>query len=237
MTTATCDWGLAGARALGAGSAVMIVVDVLSFSTSVDVAVARGAEVYPLAFADPAAIMAYALGLGAVAAGRRGDPAFRVSLSPVSLADIPAGTKLVLPSPNGSAISAAVSGVPVFAGCLRNARAVAAGALDIANGGPITVIAAGEHWPDGSFRPAIEDLFGVGAILSHLGDRQFTPEAIVARDSYRAAAPRLAALIRDSISGRELIDRGYPGDVAAALAENISTAAPILREGRFIACR
>ncbi len=237
MFTATCDWGIAGALALSGHSAVVVVVDVLSFSTCVDVAVARGAEVYPFAFRDPAEIQAQARALGALAAGRRGDPAFSFSLSPVSLVGIPSGTKLVLPSPNGSTIAAAVGDVPVIAGCLRNARAVAATAMQLARAGSITVIAAGEHWDDGGYRPAIEDLIGAGAVLSHMEGCMLTPEAIVARDAYLAARRQLATLIRGSISGRELIDRGYPGDVEAALAENVSAIAPVLREGRFIASR
>ena len=52
------------------------------------------------------------------------------SLSPASLTAIPAETSLVLPSPNGSAISALAAqlGRPMLAGCLRNAAAVAAAA-------------------------------------------------------------------------------------------------------------
>ena len=50
------------------------------------------------------------------------------SLSPVRLAPIPAGTKLVLPSPNGAALAFAAREagalVGVIAGCLRNAPAV-----------------------------------------------------------------------------------------------------------------
>jgi 2-phosphosulfolactate phosphatase len=209
MSTVTCEWGLAGAHALGPASAVLVVVDIVSFSTCVDVAVARGAEVYPFAVRDPAAIAAYALSHDALAAG--------------------------------SAISAAVRAVPVLAGCLRNARAVAAAALKIANGGLITIIAAGELWPDGSFRPAIEDFLGAGAIVAGfdvgLSDCVMTPEACVARDAYRSAGLRLGALVRDSISGRELIDRGYHGDVEAAIVENVSQVVPVLSAGRFIACQ
>ncbi len=40
------EWGPEGARELGRSSRVVIVVDVLSFSSAVDVAVARGAGVF-----------------------------------------------------------------------------------------------------------------------------------------------------------------------------------------------
>ncbi len=46
-------------------------------------------------------------------------------LSPSSLVDIPSGTALVLPSPNGSTLSLSTGGTPTFAGCLRNATALA----------------------------------------------------------------------------------------------------------------
>jgi phosphosulfolactate phosphohydrolase-like enzyme len=42
-------------------------------------------------------------------------------------------------------------------------------------------------------------------------------------------------LIQDSISGRDLIERGYPGDVDMAVAENVSALAPRLQDGSFIA--
>jgi 2-phosphosulfolactate phosphatase len=64
------------------------------------------------------------------------------SLSPVSLLDVPPGTRLVLPSPNGSAVAAAIAhAVPVvLAGCLRNAAAVARVAREAGGDGPVAVV-------------------------------------------------------------------------------------------------
>jgi hypothetical protein len=42
-----CEWGAHGVRQLRAISDVLIVVDVLSFSTAVDIAVSNGAVVFP----------------------------------------------------------------------------------------------------------------------------------------------------------------------------------------------
>lgn len=91
--------------------------------------------------------------------------------------DIPAGTRLLMPSRNGSTLSCAVADMPVLAGCLRNASAVAAAARQL---GPRTsVIAAGERWPDGSLRPALEDLLGAGAIMRGLSSDR-SPESCCA---------------------------------------------------------
>src|SRR5262249_25350356 len=88
----------------------------------------------------------------------------RIMFPPVSLLSIRAGTKLMLPSLNGSRLSV-VAGrttgrIPVLTGCLRNARAVAVVARAIAGKKAIGVVPAGERWPDGSLRPAVEDLLG-----------------------------------------------------------------------------
>ena len=108
--------------------------------------------------------------VGAVlATGRRAaTPDHPWSLSPAALRAAPAPARLVLPSPNGSAIAAAAPpGVTVVAGCLRNATAVG---RRVARAGPVTVVPAGERWPDGSLRPALEDLLGAGAVVAALLD-------------------------------------------------------------------
>ena len=49
------EWGPAGAQALAAGVDVLVIVNVLSFTTAVEVAVARGAHVYPYRYGDDSA--------------------------------------------------------------------------------------------------------------------------------------------------------------------------------------
>ncbi len=119
------EWGPQGAARATAGG-LLVVVDVLSFTTSVSVCVERGTQVYPAAWQDRRA-GELAERVGAVlATGRRAaTPDHPWSLSPAALRAAPAPARLVLPSPNGSAIAAAAPpGVTVVAGCLRNATAV-----------------------------------------------------------------------------------------------------------------
>jgi len=229
---AQCEWGLAGVEALRGRVAVLVIVDVLSFSTAVDVAVGRGAVILPFPLGDQAAAAAAARAGNAVLATHRRAQGGQYSLSPTSLLTIAPGTRLMLPSPNGSRLSLAGGTTPVLAGCLRNAAAVAAKAREIAGDGPVGVIPAGERWPDGSLRPAIEDWLGAGAILDAL-DGPLSAEAHVARDAYRSAGADLATLIRTSQSGRELIDGGFPDDVEIALEVGVSRTAPRLSQGAY----
>ncbi len=225
-----CEWGLDGARHLAQRCPTLIIVDVISFSTTIDVATARGAIVHPCA-GRGAEAEALAERLGAELAGLRGSAA-RYSLSPASMAEIPAGTRLVLPSPNGSRIAASIAGASaVFAGCLRNAAAVARSASPLP--GDIGVVAAGERWPGGSLRPAIEDWLGAGAILAALAERTLSAEALAAASAFRALADRLPETFAQSLSGQEIIAAGYPGDIALAALHNASEAAPRLGDGAF----
>lgn len=232
MGLAISEWGLAGVETLRDRAAVLVIVDVLSFSTAVDVAVSRGAVVYPFPYGEAVAAQAAAERVGAVLAQPRRATGGQFSLSPVSLATLAEGSKIMLPSPNGSRLSLAGGQTPVLTGCLRNAAAVARAAKAIAGDGPVGVIPAGERWPDGGLRPAIEDLLGAGAILHHL-DLPCSPEAQVALGAYRAVGDGLADLIRGSVSGRELIDAGFAGDVEMAVDEGVSACAPILTDGAY----
>ncbi|MFC9439491.1 2-phosphosulfolactate phosphatase [Nocardia sp. NPDC057030] len=235
------DWGLAGARASGADSAAVVVVDVLSFTTSVSVAVEAGTRVFPYPWRDETAA-AFATDRDArLAVGRTAVSAQQPwSLSPAALRRAPAPARLVLPSPNGSAISAAVTGVPVLAACLRNASAVARWIIRQGWGTverPVAVIAAGEHWPGQDvLRPAIEDWFGAGAVSSALaanGAGPLSPEASAAATTYAATAD-VPSLISHCASGRELADLGFPDDVAIAIEIDAGRTVPLLVDGAFV---
>ena len=223
----TFGWGEQGLARLVSLAEVVVIVDVLSFSTAVDVACGRGAVVYPYRTKGSSAT-AFASDIGAQLAGRRGEGK---SLSPASLTELMPGAKLVLPSPNGATLSLSVPDEKVVvAGCLRNAEAVA----DLVNelGRPCAVIAAGERWSDDSLRPAIEDFLGAGAILAALTGAR-SSEADVAVAAYDSINERLSAAIADGASGRELIERGFAEDVEIATQLNISVVVPQLLDGGY----
>jgi 2-phosphosulfolactate phosphatase len=232
------EWGESGAAALAEACELIVVVDVLSFTTTVSVAAGRGTEVLPCRDADEGQRLAATTG-GVLAVGRHEqDTEHPWSLSPVSVRDGPPVDRLVLPSPNGSAIASIVSraGKPVIAACLRNAGAVAAWLGEHGYGTPgtpVAVIAAGERWSDGSLRPAIEDLFGAALVISALaaGGTALSAEATVAERSVIGLAPKqIADLVRASRSGVELRVAGYEGDVEIAVEVDADDAVPILRD-------
>lgn len=222
------EWGVEGAALLAAECAAVVVVDVLSFCTAVDVVVGRGASVLPQRTADAAAAVA----AGAVPAGARHGPG--PSLRPSSLTGLAAGTRLALASPNGATLCAAVApGVELFAGCLRNASAVAAALRGI--DGPIGLVPAGERWPDGTMRVAVEDAIGAGAIAAALAGpgapglraRGLSPEAEAAVDLFVAAHARgLRGVLAGLMSGLELVADGFGADVDLAADLDVSVAAP-----------
>lgn len=231
-------WGAEGVQLLAPVSDVVVIVDVLSFSTAVDVAGGRGASVIPRRWRDESATdHARATSVTLAVSRREVSAGAPYSLSPATLATIPAGTRLVLPSPNGStlAVIAARSGAIVLAGCLRNATAVGLAAHQL--GRRVAVVAAGEHWPDGAgWRPALEDELGAGGIVDAIGSDP-SPEAWLAVAAYRAAGPEAATLIADSESGRELRDAGFSRDVEIATQLDVSQVVPRLVDGEFVDSR
>jgi 2-phosphosulfolactate phosphatase len=203
------DWGIEGARTVAADADVIVIVDVLSFCTTVDVAVAGGGSV-ELAAAD---------GLGADGeSGKAGQPG----------AD---GSRI-------AAALAGHSGT-VIAGSLRNATAVAQWILahqdETGNRLAIAIIAAGDR-RGGAARVTVEDLLGAGAIidaLAAIGLDACSPEAAAAAASFAGLKRATRHLITASASGRELADLGFADDVRLAVQTDVSSTIPVLREFAF----
>lgn len=217
------EWGLRGAEVLSPFCDAVVIVDVLSFTTAVSVAVSRGGIVFPYRWKDDTRI-AFAERKQALLAGPRGSGSY--SLSPLSLTSIQSGQRIVLPSPNGSTISLSTGDTPTYAGCLRNARAVAKAAMR--HGSRIGVIACGERWRgDASLRPALEDLIGAGAVIRHLTGRR-SPEAESALWAFQGAEDALFDFVRACSSGKELAASNHEADIGLACQMDADAVAPRL---------
>lgn len=227
-----CEWGNVGVSQLLPHSDAIVIVDVLSFSTCVDIAIGNGAIVYPYQWKDESA-KDYAHSLDAILASPRQKFDTSYSLSPASLLRLPPGSRLVLPSPNGSFLSLATQQTPTFAGCLRNAEVVAQTVQQF--GKRIGIVPAGERWADGSLRPAIEDLIGAGAMIHFLSGKK-SPEAKLAEATFLHFRTDLLSCFQQCSSGKELIGKGFPSDVDLAAVLNQSDAVPILTSGAYERC-
>jgi 2-phosphosulfolactate phosphatase len=225
-----CEWGKQGVTKLALISDVVVIVDVLSFCTCVEIATNNGAIVFPYQWQDESAAD-YALSVNAQLATSKRTCNEGYSLSPASVMNIPTGTKLVLPSPNGATLTLGTGQTPTLAGCLRNCEAIAHFAQTC--GSRISVIPAGEKWEDGSLRPALEDLIGAGAILSYLEGR-FSPEAEIAVAAFDGVKENIAIALRKCSSGKELIARGFATDIELAAAINISSCVPLFTHNAYI---
>ena len=230
------DWGLGGTRRAVGSGALVIIVDVLSFSTAVAAAVSRGVSIYPAETTEQVEEIRATFGIErgyARSEARKG----QFTLSPSSYLEahrVPAG--VVLQSPNGARCTrAAALAHAALVGGLVNASATASAAQALANRDalPITVIACGERWRDSSdgegLRFALEDLVGAGAILSRLrGER--SPEARAAEEMYQAVRVRLAETLGECGSGLELTQAGYAKDWEVACAEDsLNVAARVIQ--------
>lgn len=221
-------WGRAGARAAAARGDVLVVVDVLSFSSAVATAVERGAVVHP-----------GARGEAAPPGAERAVPRSRVpaegrfSLSPLTFLGAASGTRVHLPSPNGALCVREAAELPhVLVGSLLNAGAVARAAA--AAGPPVTVLACGERYADGSMRVALEDYLGAGAVLAAMPARPEGDATTCAR-AFRIARGRLLRMLRECASGRELADRGFGGDVEHSARLDAYGSVPVARGGAIAA--
>jgi 2-phosphosulfolactate phosphatase len=237
------EWGQRGARSASERGDIVIIVDVLSFSSTVVTAVEYGAEIYPYPPPINESAKSYAEEIGAnIVWGRAESIKYGGhSLSPLSFTSADKGQKFVMCSLNGAASTWVASKVPaLLIGCLLNASAVAntANHLRTKLGANITVVPCGEKWSDAlenenKLRPSIEDYLGAGIILSKLIGSK-SPEVEVCIGAYVYTKNKLRELIWDSVSGRELRERGYEQDVIHCSQVDIYTSVPILHNNKFI---
>ncbi len=218
-----CEWGIEGINRYSSISDVTIIVDILSFSTCVDIAVSQNAIVYPYKFKEISAIEYAAANNAELASLNRSKENF--SLSPLSLMKLSNGTRIVLPSPNGSELSLNSKSDLTLCACLRNYRAVAEYVNSIS--GNVNVIPAGEKWRNGTIRFAVEDYIGAGALISELKG-VLSAEAIVAKKLFESLKPDFKDIISGSLSARELIEKGFQEDVDIAMEVNAGNTIPIL---------
>lgn len=211
------------------GERIIVVVDVLRATSSIVEALANGARaVSPASGIDEAVRVAQNIGRDQVVlcGERRTLPieGFDLGNSPGEFtAERVAGKFLVMTTTNGtSAVLAAAHARRVLIGSLLNLGAVTA-ALD-ADGGPVTVACAGREK-----RFALEDAVCAGLIVERLtgrsgemadslapaGDGECSDAALAARSLSMRYADDLAALLRGTAAGRQLIEAGLEDDIDA----------------------
>jgi 2-phosphosulfolactate phosphatase len=231
------EWGHVGAGLAAARGDDVVIVDVLSFSTTLTMAAERSIDCYVYSGPELAARggrEAVAAALGAVAAvEKRAAAAGRFSLSPASLVDLSEVPAALFTSLNGALAVSAAEGAPFLAvGCLRNRQAVARLVADRLWADPtrrVSVVACGEHWSSVSeeegLRPCLEDLLGAGGICVELAALGLpgSPEAAAAGAAFAAAS----GLPPEAVSARELIAAGFAADVRLAGEVDVTDAVPV----------
>ena len=204
------DWGLPGALAVAAD--VCVVVDVLSFSTSVTIAVERGMQVFPFAWKDERAA-SYAARLGAVlAVGRRRRRRWRRLVPPCWPGACATPAPSVVTSPNTWMTGGRSRWSPQGRGGTRTTRCAR----------------------------ALEDHWGAGAVLStlvRLGyGTDLSTEARAAVALWDTVGDQPVSALHACVGGRELAAKGFSADVDVAAALDRTTAVPVLLDGAFLAC-
>ncbi|MDI9334814.1 MAG: 2-phosphosulfolactate phosphatase [Cytophagales bacterium] len=227
------EWGSSAVRNLGSEADCIVVIDIMSFSTCVSIAVDRGAIIYPYPWRDETAKL-YGDERGAAVASGKRRFADGWSLSPQSMLNTTEGLKLVLPSPNGSTCTflARELNKVVYCASLRNLAATAAVCQRYER---ILVVPCGERWEDdNSLRPCFEDYLAAGGFVSALARSDVSPEARTASFAYDALGANRSKAFSACGSAVELTERGFAGDVALCLEENISHVACRLEGDRFV---
>ncbi len=234
--TCRLEWGWRGAERAARRGDLIVVVDVLSFSTTCATACYRQSAIIPCCSDDEAQAVSAVTGAERGVHRRDVPEKGRFSLSPISFLDAEPGMTVALPSPNGATCCKIAQGdaetrALVFVGAFVNAQATTLAvytALESHRAQSVTVLACGERWADGAssgdgpLRFALEDFLGAGAVLSFLpAHLSRSPEARAAQAAFIEAAPDLETTLLTCGSGIELVRKGYKEDVIHAARLNI----------------
>lgn len=202
------EWGARGLARL-APAEIVVVVDVLRFSSTVIARVEEG-DVVPL---DAAA---HAVSLNGAAIARAAAEA---------RPDVPRRVVLLGALRNASAVADAIVAEQHRRGTRTSVAVIAAGELT-------------SREPNADLRIAVEDLLGAGAVVDALSTRGIdhtSPEAAAACEAFRGLRGAVRHLLTASGSGQELLERGARDEVLAASDVDASASVPVLRGGVFTA--
>jgi 2-phosphosulfolactate phosphatase len=193
---------------------IVVLVDVLGFSTELTDAVAT-----------PVVTDAAARGASAASTG--------------SVHSVPAGAGVLAAEAEASG---AVVLLGCVRNATAVARAIAAEQARRQARTSVAIIAVGETASAGSPRPSVrstvEDDLGAGAVidaLGALGIDHTSPEAAVVGEGFRGLRRALVHLLTASGSGQELIAAGRADEVRVAAELDAVAVVPMLRDGSFTA--
>jgi 2-phosphosulfolactate phosphatase len=218
------DWGWEGARRAAERGDLLVVVDILRFSTAMTVAASRNITVTPTFWSEDIATQEA-----------------KKYLSPALMQTVPEGTHLTVPSPNGATCCRyGKDAAGVYIGSFLNVQAIARAVdakLKATEAKSVTILACGERWhegsngDDGALRFALEDYLGAGAIIAHLPGYASSPECKAARAAFVGARKQLFARLSECGSGVELTEKWYEDDIRIAAHLNSLDVVPVLKDG------
>ncbi|MBS7622863.1 2-phosphosulfolactate phosphatase [Candidatus Bathyarchaeota archaeon] len=214
-----------------------MVVDVLRFSSSVVVALDRGAEsIIPVKTLIQAKRL-YNRDRRLILAGERGGErpgGFHLGNSPTELIrESLKGRTVVMTTTNGTAALEYSKGARwLLIGSFINAGAVSKKVLELSNdGGDILIVLASR-----SGRFFLEDFLCAGLLVSSVtGERdEMNDAAMAARLAWLTSSSDLEAAVKQSFHARYLKSIGYGEDVKFCLRRDVYDTVPLLRRNRIV---
>ncbi len=215
---------------------VIVVIDILRATSVVVHAMSQGAsEIIPLTTVEEAFRMAKAFPRGFVILGGEREnkeiPGFDLGNSPREYTEERVkGKKLILTTTNGTrAFHAVSSGKEILAGSFLNIGAVVQRCLALDK--DLFIFLSGD---EGNF--SLEDAVCGGMLIDLITQKRrneisLTDASYSAQILYRRFKDNLLEAFRLSHHGRELIERGFEGDLVYCAQIDITPLVPVFREG------